>query len=48
MHLTTHEHVGERVAHELADTQLALRGRVGPGGIVLASSGHDRPEFCPA
>ena len=41
VHLAAREHVRERMAHELAHAQLALRGRMVRAGIALvASPGH--------
>src|SRR5262249_31530253 len=46
VHLPAREHPRERVAHELADAQLAL-GRHGVGGgiALVMSAGHRSPEF---
>ncbi len=47
MHLTAREQLGQRVADELADAQLALGGHMARAGIALMmSAGHDRPECC--
>ena len=49
MHVPAREHVRERMAHEFADAQLALRAAAARAGVVLmASTGHDRPEFSDA
>jgi len=49
MHVPAREHVRERVAHEFADAKLALRAAAARAGVVLvASTGHDRPEFSDA
>jgi hypothetical protein len=46
MHLSARQHVRERMAHEFADAQLALRGDAARAGVVLmTSTDHDRPEF---
>src|SRR6266480_1924740 len=50
VHCTAREHVRERMAHEFANPQLALRGRVARlGNALMALTRHDRSECssCP-